>query len=128
MSLFDGSTPDSSEAQHPNGSEAIHPSAHFFGNDSVNHGFDPNPHFAAGNEHTHSYQDIMQQNDPLKLVHTMHMEPLELGKTFVHPHGVHDYVRQDGTPVHGYWRDGDGDTSFDRNVSQGGGYFRDLSE
>lgn len=101
MSLFDGSIPDSSEAQHPNGSEAIHPSAHFFGNDSVNHGFDPNPHFTAGNEHTHSYQDIMQQNDPLKLVHTMHMEPLELGKTFVHPHGVNDHVRQDRTPVHG---------------------------
>lgn len=43
---------------------------------------------------------------------------------FVHPHEVHDYVRADGTHVDGYWRDGDGDTTIDRTVDDGGGYIQ----
>lgn len=42
---------------------------------------------------------------------------------FVQPHHVDGYVRHDGTEVHGYWRDGDGNTAIDHTVNQGGGYF-----
>lgn len=42
---------------------------------------------------------------------------------FVEPHEVSGYVTQDGTVVEGYFRDGDGDTSIDMTVSEGGGYF-----
>ncbi|MGG3915930.1 hypothetical protein [Rossellomorea vietnamensis] len=40
----------------------------------------------------------------------------------VAPHWVDGYYRADGTYVEGYWRDGDGDTSVDRTIEQGGGY------
>jgi hypothetical protein len=43
---------------------------------------------------------------------------------WVDPHFVQGYLRADGTPVEGYWRDGDGDTSTNLNPSQGGGYVR----
>lgn len=38
---------------------------------------------------------------------------------YVHPHHVSAYTRSDGTPVAGYWRDGDGDTGINRSL----GYF-----
>ncbi|MFS0864556.1 hypothetical protein [Fredinandcohnia sp. 179-A 10B2 NHS] len=41
---------------------------------------------------------------------------------FVNPHEVSGYITEDGTVVEGYFRDGDGDTSFDRAVDDGGGY------
>jgi hypothetical protein len=40
----------------------------------------------------------------------------------VAPHWVDGYYRADGTYVEGYWRDGDGDTTVDRTVEQGGGW------
>lgn len=43
---------------------------------------------------------------------------------FVTPHWVSSYFRADGTLVNGYWRDGDGDTSVNLNMINGGGYFR----
>ncbi|MBO1515195.1 hypothetical protein [Metabacillus bambusae] len=45
-------------------------------------------------------------------------------QTWVDPHEVSGYVRSDGTQVAGYTRDGDGDTSVDRSLEEGGGYFR----
>ena len=41
---------------------------------------------------------------------------------FVNPHHVQGYTRADGTVVDDYWRDGDGDTSDDLTVNEGGGY------
>jgi hypothetical protein len=41
---------------------------------------------------------------------------------FVNPHQVSGYERSDGTYVESYWRDGDGDTSVDLQVEDGGGY------
>lgn len=38
---------------------------------------------------------------------------------YVSPHNVKPYRRKDGTFVSGYWRDGDGNTSINRNT----GYF-----
>ncbi|NIK78825.1 hypothetical protein FHS15_003971 [Paenibacillus castaneae] len=43
---------------------------------------------------------------------------------FVNPHYVESYYREDGTYVEGYWRDGDGDTSVDLQVEDGGGYMQ----
>ncbi|OLO27070.1 hypothetical protein BTR23_21300 [Alkalihalophilus pseudofirmus] len=43
---------------------------------------------------------------------------------FVEPHYVMSHTRSDGTHVEGYWRDGDGNTSFDRAAEDGGGYLR----
>lgn len=43
---------------------------------------------------------------------------------FVNPHWVDEYERSDGTQVDGYWRDGDGDTSVDRGVEEGGGWMQ----
>jgi tryptophan-rich sensory protein len=48
----------------------------------------------------------------------------ESSTTFVDPHYVSGYEREDGTYVDGYWRDGDGDTSINRTVEEGGGYWR----
>ncbi len=45
-------------------------------------------------------------------------------QTWVDPHDVSGYERADGTQVDGYYRDGDGDTSVDRSLEEGGGYFR----
>ncbi|GAQ19280.1 hypothetical protein OPHB3_3242 [Oceanobacillus picturae] len=42
----------------------------------------------------------------------------------VDAHYVEGYTRTDGTYVEGYWRDGDGDTSVNRTVEEGGGYIR----
>lgn len=38
---------------------------------------------------------------------------------FISANHVSSYIRKDGTFVKGYWRDGDGDTSINRD----GGYF-----
>jgi len=38
---------------------------------------------------------------------------------YVSPHWVSSYTRRDGTFVPGFWRDGDGNTSINRNT----GYF-----
>lgn len=38
---------------------------------------------------------------------------------YVNPHSVRPYIRNDGTFVSGYWRDGDGNTSINRDT----GYF-----
>lgn len=43
---------------------------------------------------------------------------------FVHPHWVNGYDHTDGIHVDGYWRDGDGDTSHDLQVEDGGGYIQ----
>jgi hypothetical protein len=48
----------------------------------------------------------------------------ESSTTFVDPHFVNGYEREDGTYVDGYWRDGDGDTSINRTIEKGGGYWR----
>lgn len=42
----------------------------------------------------------------------------------VDPHHVSGYLREDGTEVNGYWRDGDGNTSIDVDKAHGGGYFQ----
>ncbi|MCD2347304.1 hypothetical protein [Clostridium guangxiense] len=42
---------------------------------------------------------------------------------FVSPHWVDGYITDDGTDVDGYWRDGDGDTSHDLSIEDGGGYW-----
>lgn len=44
--------------------------------------------------------------------------------TFVDPHEVSGYERSDGTPVSGYWRDGDGNTDVNLRKEEGGGYYR----
>ena len=41
---------------------------------------------------------------------------------FVNPHHVEGYTTSSGTQVDGYWRDGDGNTAYDRTVDNGGGY------
>lgn len=41
---------------------------------------------------------------------------------FVQPNWVNPFIKEDGTNVNGYWRDGDGDTSHDLDVNHGGGY------
>jgi hypothetical protein len=43
---------------------------------------------------------------------------------FVSPHWVSSYTRGDGTSVDGYWRDGDGDTTIDLGIDNGGGFMR----
>jgi hypothetical protein len=48
----------------------------------------------------------------------------EPGIHFVEPHEVSGYVRDDGTAVGPLWRDGDGDTSSDLTIEDGGGYWR----
>ncbi|PIC96648.1 hypothetical protein CSV69_03755 [Sporosarcina sp. P26b] len=67
--------------------------------------------------------------DPLNHTHKVEFQPFEMKSSlnFVEPHSVKGYHRADGTPVNGYYRDGDGDTSVDRDVDQGGGYFRNDS-
>lgn len=52
---------------------------------------------------------------------------VDAATSFVDPHEVSDYVRSDGTEVEGYWRDGDGNTTIDRTIEQGGGYLRHNS-
>ena len=72
-------------------------------------------------------QDIFNFNDPLKYINQFVFEPLNLdmGNThIVQPHFVDPYIRQDGTLVDGYYRDGDGNTEINRTVEQGGGYNR----
>lgn len=50
--------------------------------------------------------------------------PESTGNHFVHPHEVDAYYRNDGTYVDGYYRDGDGDTSVNTHIEDGGGYNR----
>ncbi|EJQ39260.1 hypothetical protein IEE_04932 [Bacillus cereus BAG5X1-1] len=64
--------------------------------------------------------DIFQYADPLQHVNQFQIQPLH----FVKPHHVDGYMRQDGTYVEGYWRDGDGNAQVDRTVEMGGGYVR----
>lgn len=74
-----------------------------------------------------THHDVYQFDDPLKHVQSYNFKPLMLQMDnihFVHPHDVQGYVKKDGTVVNGYYRDGDGDTSVNRNVSQGGGYYQ----
>lgn len=42
---------------------------------------------------------------------------------FTDPHWVSGYLKDNGTFVEGYWRDGDGDTEHDLHKFEGGGYF-----
>ncbi|BCG59135.1 hypothetical protein [Paenibacillus sp. URB8-2] len=79
--------------------------------------------------HTHivSNEHIYSANDPLKYCngYTFKAMTLDLGDMhFVQPHYVHDYIKADGTVVKGYFRDGDGNTSIDRPLGMGGGYFQ----
>jgi hypothetical protein len=113
MTIFDGGqsgTDPFDGSQHVNGSEAIHPTTHFGGEHTLfhsgvtNHGTSASTHFASGAEPMNNYHDVMQHTDPLKLVHSMHMEPLNLGKTFTYPHSVDPYIHQDGTVVRGHMR------------------------
>ncbi|WP_368503165.1 hypothetical protein AB3N04_12965 [Alkalihalophilus sp. As8PL] len=72
-------------------------------------------------------QDIFHSQDPLKQAYRFQFEPLNVkleNAHFVQPHEVQGYFRQDGTYVEGYYRDGDGNTSVNRTVEQGGGYMR----
>lgn len=45
-------------------------------------------------------------------------------ESFVNPHWVEGFVRSDGGIIDSYWRDGDGDTSIDLSLPEGGGFFR----
>lgn len=72
-------------------------------------------------------QDVFSYSDPLKYSHLFEFAPLYLNMEDSHvvkPHYVDPYIRQDGTLVEGYYRDGDGDTSIDRPFGLGGGYIR----
>ncbi|MHA7138156.1 hypothetical protein ACRTEV_12925 [Rossellomorea arthrocnemi] len=72
-------------------------------------------------------QDIYHYSDPLKYTHQFEFKPLHLGSDnvhFVEPHYVDPYIRKDGTLVEGYFRDGDGNSSIDTPLEQGGGYIR----
>ena len=72
-------------------------------------------------------QDVFSYSDPLKYSHLFEFAPLNLdmGNThLVQPHYVDPYIRQDGTLVDGYYRDGDGNTNIDTPLEQGGGYMR----
>lgn len=51
-------------------------------------------------------ETVFQHHDPLACANKFHMEPLKLHH--VKPHYVHGYVRDDGTVVNGYMRDGEG--------------------
>lgn len=75
--------------------------------------------------------DVFSYSDPLKYSHLFEFAPLQLSMEdshFVKPHYVDPYIRQDGTLVEGYYRDGDGDTSIDRPFGLGGGYIRSNPE
>ncbi|MGR3766001.1 hypothetical protein [Rossellomorea sp. NS-SX7] len=74
-------------------------------------------------------QDIYHYSDPLKYTNQFQFKPLHLGSGtdnihFVEPHYVDPYIRKDGTLVEGYFRDGDGNSSIDTPLEQGGGYIR----
>ena len=53
-----------------------------------------------------------------------HAHDASVTEHYVNPHHVDGYVRHDGTPVDGYWRDGDGNTAVDLTAKVGGGYFQ----
>lgn len=74
-----------------------------------------------------SRQEIFCHNDPLKYAQQYEFQPLHIdmnNQHFVNPHYVKGYIKQDGTYVDGYFRDGDGDTNINRTIEQGGGYMR----
>lgn len=78
------------------------------------------------NSFSHS-SDIFQMQDPLKHAYRFEFEPMSINQWNSHhvtPHYVDGYLRQDGTYVEGYYRDGDGNTSINRTAEQGGGYAR----
>jgi hypothetical protein len=73
-----------------------------------------------------SSNDFLNYQDPLKHAYKHQFQPLtlDIGNThFVNPHHVNGYIRNDGTYVEGYYRDGDGNTAINRPVEAGGGYF-----
>lgn len=55
-------------------------------------------------------QDVTHTEDDLSNTH------------FVHPHWVNPYIKEDGTAVSGYWRDGHGDNHHNLDTEHGGGY------
>lgn len=72
-------------------------------------------------------QDIFSYSDPLKYSNQVEFKPLNInvGNThFVESHYVDPYIRQDGTLIDGYYRDGDGNPDIDTPKNQGGGYLR----
>lgn len=76
-------------------------------------------------------QEVFAYKDPLRYAHLFDFTPLHLNVEDVHlvkPHYVAPYIREDGTLVEGYYRDGDGDTSIDRPFGMGGGYVRSNPE
>lgn len=94
------------------------------GHEAAHHTSEHLQDFGPGISNTHSPQIIFDSPDPLKMAHQYEFEPFHInpGQHFVQPHQVSGYVRHDGTPVEGYYRDGDGDTSVDRPLEAGGGY------
>ncbi|ANX13920.1 hypothetical protein ABE41_018060 [Fictibacillus arsenicus] len=72
--------------------------------------------------------ECFNYNDPLKYCYKHQFKPFLLdfgnGVHFVKPHYVEGYMREDGTYVNGYYRDGDGNTSINRDENHGGGYLR----
>jgi len=101
-----------------------HHLSHYGGHELVN--YDHSHHLVTTGDSYNHGNDIFHYQDPLKYSsqHQFKALQLDLGDThFVQPHEVKSYVRSDGTFVKGYYRDGDGNTSIDHTLSQGGGYF-----
>jgi hypothetical protein len=92
----------------------------------------PDHHEVTVLDHSHTYSfdtshDFFHYQDPLRHVYKFQFEPMQIdlgNMHFVHPHHVSGYVRKDGTAVEDYYRDGDGDTSIDRPLEAGGGYYQ----
>lgn len=70
------------------------------------------------------YTDSIDSSDDLQS--DTAIDDVDNGDSYVDPHWVNCYTRDDGTVVDGYWRDGDGDTGHDLTKEQGGGYFRNI--
>lgn len=68
--------------------------------------------------------NVGNQPEKLNPFTSMQNEKGESNIHFVNPHQVEGHYRQDGTYVESYWRDGDGNTSNDLNVEDGGGYLQ----
>ncbi|MFB9324979.1 hypothetical protein ACFFSY_03470 [Paenibacillus aurantiacus] len=80
------------------------------------------------NLQSHQEADVEQSRNPFGeyFADNEDMEHQEINpeQHFVNPNYVNGYDRDDGTHVEGYWRDGDGDTSVDLQVEDGGGYMQ----
>lgn len=69
--------------------------------------------------------NVSEENNPYTKVEPINSPAQESpGNHFVQPHEVDAYYRNDGTYVEGYYRDGDGDTSVNTDIEDGGGYTR----